>query len=112
MWLGLLFSILTLSMLSYHFFDNEPPEYEGISGALLNLYLKRTAQCLMRADIAKCLPYTLETLIYYTAAEYSRKDDNGRGQWMMTGIIVRAAVNMGYHREPSPRSTISILQAE
>jgi len=62
--------------------------------------------------MAKCLPYTLETLIYYTAVEYSRKDDNGRGQWMMTGIIVRAAVNMGYHREPPQGSSISTLQAE
>jgi len=30
----------------------------------------------------------------------------------MTGVIVRAAINMGYHREPSQSSSISVLQAE
>ena len=31
---------------------------------------------------------------------------------MMTGVIVRAAINMGYHREPSNTSSISVLQGE
>jgi hypothetical protein len=112
MWLGLLFSVLAITMLSYNMLDEEPPEYEGISEALLDLYRLRTAQCLIMGDIAKCLPYTLETLIHYASAEYSRKDDNGRGQWMMASVIVRAAINMGYHREPSQSSSISVLQAE
>ncbi|KAK9326963.1 hypothetical protein V1520DRAFT_91448 [Lipomyces starkeyi] len=110
-WLGLLFSILGIVMLSYHQFD-EPPEYEGISESLFQLYRLRTAQCLIIGDIAKCLPYTLETLRFNATAELNRKDDNSRGLWIMTGVIVRAAINMGYHRDPSPSSSISILQAE
>jgi hypothetical protein len=112
MWLALLFSILAITMLSYSTFGEEPPEYEGISGALLNLYRLRTAQCLMIGDISKCLPYTLETLIQYASAEFARKDDNHRGQWMLASFIVRAAVSMGYHREPSQTSSISVIQAE
>ncbi|KAE8352768.1 hypothetical protein BDV28DRAFT_148725 [Aspergillus coremiiformis] len=108
-WLGLLFSILGITMLSYHQFG-EPPEYDGISESLFQLYRLRTAQCLIQGDIAKCLPYTLETLRFNATAELNRKDDNSRGLWIMTGVIVRAAVNMGYHREPS--SSISVLQAE
>ncbi|KAK9245854.1 hypothetical protein V1506DRAFT_506084 [Lipomyces tetrasporus] len=110
-WLGLLFSILGITMLSYHRFD-EPPEYEGISESLFQLYRLRTAQCLIIGDIAKCLPYTLETLRFNATAELNRKDDNSRGLWIMTGVIVRAAINMGYHRDPSQSSSISILQAE
>ncbi|KAI9730023.1 MAG: hypothetical protein M1818_008292 [Claussenomyces sp. TS43310] len=110
-WLGLLFSILGITMLSYHQFD-EPPEYEGISESLFQLYRLRTAQCLLIGDIAKCLPYTLETLRYNATAELNRKDDNSRGLWIMTGIIVRAAINMGYHRDPSQSLSISTLQAE
>jgi hypothetical protein len=112
MWLGLLFSVLAITMRSYHMLDEEPPEYEGISEALLSLYRLRTAQCLMIGDIAKCLPHTLETLIHYASAEHARKEDNYRGQWMLASFIVRAAVNMGYHREPSQTSSISVLQAE
>jgi hypothetical protein len=39
------------------------------------------------------------------------KDDNRRALWVMTRVIVRAAVNKGYHRDPS-FSSISNSEAE
>jgi hypothetical protein len=72
----------------------------------------RTAQCLLSGDIAKCLPYTLETLRFNATAELNRKDNNRRGLWIMSGVIVRTAINMGYHRDPSQSTGISVLQAE
>jgi hypothetical protein len=59
-----------------------------------------TAQCLQSGDISKCLPYTVETLRFNATAELNRKDDNRRGLWIMTGVVVRAAINMSYHRDP------------
>jgi len=53
MWLGFLFSILSLTMLSYHQFNDSAPEYGGIAKALSDLYRQRTAQCLLIADITK-----------------------------------------------------------
>ncbi|KAK6083227.1 fungal specific transcription factor domain-containing protein [Seiridium cupressi] len=111
MWLGLLFSILGITMLAYHQYG-EPTESEGMAESLFQLYRIRTAQCLLSGDIAKCLPYTVETLRFNATAELNRKDDNRRGLWMMTGVVVRAAINMGYHREPSLSSGISVIQAE
>ncbi|KKK24816.1 hypothetical protein AOCH_000267, partial [Aspergillus ochraceoroseus] len=110
-WLGLLFSILGIVMLSYHQYG-EPPEYEGLSESLFQLYRLRTAHCLLTGDIAKCLPYTLETLRFNATAELNRRDDNSRGLWIMTGVIVRAAINMGYHRDPGQSSSITPVQAE
>ncbi|KXX78343.1 Activator of stress genes 1 [Madurella mycetomatis] len=110
-WLGLLFSILGITMLAFHQYG-EPLEYEGLSESLFHLYRMRTAQCLLSGDIAKCLPYTVETLRLNATAELNRKDDNRRGLWIMTGVIVRAAINMGYHRDPSQCPGISVLQAE
>ncbi|OKL63177.1 hypothetical protein UA08_01376 [Talaromyces atroroseus] len=110
-WLGLLFSILSTVMLSYHQWD-EPPRYYGISESLFQLYRLRTAQCLIIGDIAKCLPYTIETLRFNATAELNRQDDNSRGLWIITGVIVRAAINMGYHRDPSQLSSLSVLQSE
>ena len=98
-------------MLSFHQFK-EPPEYQGISEPLFQLYRQRTAQCLIIGDIAKCLPYTLETLRFNATAEHNRTEDNSRGLWIMTGVLIRVAINMGYHRELSSSSPISILQAE
>ncbi|GAM39498.1 hypothetical protein TCE0_034f11099 [Talaromyces pinophilus] len=110
-WLGLLFSILSINMLAYQQFG-EPPDYEGMSESLVHLYRLRTAQCLIIGDMAKCLPYTIEALRLYATAELNRKDDNSRGLWIMTGVIVRAAINMGYHRDPSQSPSITPLQAE
>lgn len=98
-------------MLSYNQFG-EPPEYEGLSESLFYLYRVRTANCLIIGDIAKCLPYTLETLRLNATAELNRRDDNSRGLWIMTGVLVRAAINMGYHRESSQSTQLSALQAE
>lgn len=98
-------------MLAYHQYG-EPLEYEGTSESLFQLYRMRTAQCLLSGDIAKCLPYTVETLRFNATAELNRKDDNRRGLWIMTGVVVRAAINMGYHREPPQHSGVSVLRAE
>lgn len=98
-------------MLSFHQFE-EPPEYQGISEPLFQLYRLRTAQCLIIGDVAKCLPYTIETLRFNATAELNRMEDNSRGLWIMTGVLIRAAINMGYHRELPSSSPISTLQAE
>lgn len=98
-------------MLAYHQ-HGEPPEYEGISESLFQLYRMRTSQCLLSGDISKCLPYTVEALRFNATAELNRKDDNRRGLWIMTGVLIRTAINMGYHLDPSKSPGISALQAE
>ncbi|OIW30746.1 hypothetical protein CONLIGDRAFT_653517 [Coniochaeta ligniaria NRRL 30616] len=110
-WLGLLFSVLGITMLAYHQYG-EPPEYEGTSETLSQLYRLRTAQCLQSGDISKCLPYTVEAMRLNATAELNRKDDMRRGLWIMTGVLVRTAINMGYHRDPSHSPGISVLKAE
>ncbi|KAL2845926.1 hypothetical protein BJY01DRAFT_213775 [Aspergillus pseudoustus] len=109
-WIGLLFSILGITMLASQF--DESPEYQGISESRFELYRLRTAQSLLMGDLAKCLPYTVETLRFNATAELNRKDDNSRGLWIMAGVIVRVAVNMGYHRDPSHTPGLSALQTE
>ncbi|KAI9697887.1 MAG: hypothetical protein M1820_007674 [Bogoriella megaspora] len=110
-WLGLVFSILGITMLAFHQYG-EPPKYRGLSESLFHLYRMRTAQCLLSGDIVKCLPYTVETLRFNATAELNRKDDNRRGLWIMTRVVVRAAINMGYHRDPANSPNLSVLQAE
>ncbi|KFA73496.1 hypothetical protein S40288_05782 [Stachybotrys chartarum IBT 40288] len=110
-WLGLLFSMLGITMLAYHQYG-EPAEYQGITETLFQLYRMRTAQCLLSGDISKCLPYTVEALRFNATAELNRKDDNRRGLWIMTGVVIHAAINMGFHRDPSQSRGFSVLQAE
>ncbi|KAL4940975.1 hypothetical protein BDV06DRAFT_213049 [Aspergillus oleicola] len=109
MWIGLLFSVLGITMLASQFGGLQ---FEGAPEDQFHLYRLRTAQCLLMGDIAKCLPYTIETLRFNATAELNRKDDNSRGLWIMTGVLVRAAVNMGYHRDPDHTPSLSVLKAE
>ncbi|KAI7789041.1 hypothetical protein LA080_005145 [Diaporthe eres] len=104
-------SVPRITMLAYYK-HGEPPQYEGISESLFQMYRMRTAQCLLSGDISKCLPHTVETLRFNATAELNRKDDNRRGLWIMTGVVVRTAINMGYHLDPSNSPGISALQAE
>lgn len=112
MWLGQLFAMLSLTMMSYTLSDDEPPEYEGISSSLTELYRLRTAQCLVMADVTKCAPYTLETMIFNTMAEWALQRNGATRVWMMVGLIARVAIQMGYHRDPSHYPELSIFQGE
>ena len=98
MWLGLLFSMLDLTMLTYHQFEDEPLEYEGVSESLSHLFRLRSIQCLIMADVTKSAPLTLEALIFHVIAEHSRGGDGETSVWMIVGLTVRAAMQMGYHR--------------
>jgi hypothetical protein len=101
MWLGLLFSILSLTVAAQNRPTEEPVDFEGAPNSPFDLYRLRTAQCLMMADITKCLPYTVETLMYNILAEQVGKKDSSAGVWALSGAIVRVAVQMGYHRSSS-----------
>jgi hypothetical protein len=112
MWLGLLFSMLSLSMLTYHMNQEEPPEYEGISLSLFELYRLRTVQCLIIGDITTCAPYTLEAMVYNIMAEWNQGTENLTKVWTMIGMLVRTALQCGYHRDPSQYPEISVFQGE
>jgi hypothetical protein len=52
-WIGLLYAMITISMMSYKMSKKVPPEYQGTAPAIAELYRVRTAQCLMIADLTK-----------------------------------------------------------
>ncbi|KAJ8610234.1 hypothetical protein MRB53_038637 [Persea americana] len=110
MWLGLLFAVLSVTVLAYSQYGT--PARVDKTAERCELYRLRTAQCLMIGDISKCLPYTLETMLINSTAEISRGTDNTRSLWTMTGLIVRTAISMGYHRDPSDGPLFTRVQAE
>ncbi|KAI1776790.1 fungal-specific transcription factor domain-containing protein [Hypoxylon cercidicola] len=112
MWLGLLYSMLCLAMLSYHKVGDEPPEWKGRSLDLAAEYRLRTVQCLVVADYTKPVEYTVETLLLYLFGEYSSRWDADLSLWIITGIITRIAFRMGYHRDPDWFPSITPFQGE
>lgn len=98
MWIALLFSVLTMVMLSYHLIGDEPPEYEGISERLAEFYKLKTVQCVRLGDITKCAPFTVEALLYNGLAEQVTRSERVTDVWALFGIVLRLAIQMGYHR--------------
>ncbi|KDN68792.1 putative fungal specific transcription factor domain-containing protein [Colletotrichum sublineola] len=112
MWLGLLYSILCLAMLSYHKVGDEPPEWKGKALDLASEYRLRTVQCLVTADYTRPGEYTVETMLLYVFGEYSSRWDADLGIWLIVSLLIRVAFRMGYHRDAKWFPTITPFQAE
>ena len=111
MWLGLLYSILTLAMLSYHKVGDEPPEWKGRTLEMAAEYRLRTVQCLITGDYTKPSEYTVETMLLYVFGEYSSRWDADMSLWLINSLIARLALRMGYHRDGKWFPSISPFQA-
>lgn len=111
MWLGMLYSVLTLAMLSYHKVGDEPPEWRGRTLELASDFRLRTVQCLINADYTRPVEYTVETMILYVFGESSTRWDAELGLWMIVSLITRAAFRMGYHRDAKWFPSITPFQA-
>lgn len=112
MWLGLLYSVLCLAMLSYHKIGDEPSEWRGRTSELAAEYRLRTVQCLMKADYTKPVEYTVEAMLLYVFGEYSSRWDADLGLWMIVSLIIRIAFRMGYHRDAKWFPSLTPFQAE
>ncbi|KAL7814139.1 N-terminal binuclear Zn cluster-containing protein [Trichoderma gracile] len=112
MWLGLLYSVLTLAMLSYHKVGDEPPEWRGRTLELASQYRLRTVQCLIKADYTKPVEYTVEAMLLYVFGEYSSRWDADLGLWLIVSVITRIAFRMGYHRDAKWFPNLTPFQAE
>ncbi len=112
MWLGLLYSVMCLAMLSYHKVGDEPPEWKGHAMELASLFRVRTVQCLVTADYTRPVEHTVETMILYVFGEYSTRWDADLGLWLIGSLITRVAYRMGYHRDAKWFPSITPFQAE
>ncbi|KAI0025516.1 fungal-specific transcription factor domain-containing protein [Xylariomycetidae sp. FL0641] len=112
MWVGMLYGMLCLAMLSYHKVGDEPPEWKGRSLDLAAEYRLRTVQCLVAADYTRPVEYTVETMLLYLFGEYSSRWDADLGLWMIVSITTRIAFRMGYHRDAEWFPSISPFQGE
>ena len=111
MWLGLLYSVLCLAMLSYHKVGDEPSEWKGRTLELASDFRLRTVQCLIKSDYTKPVEYTVETMLLYVFGEYSSRWDADLGLWMIVSLITRTAFRMGYHRDAKSFPSLTPFQA-
>ncbi|KAL1855633.1 hypothetical protein Plec18170_004359 [Paecilomyces lecythidis] len=111
-WVGMLFVMMRLAMLSYHRDGDEPPEFRGKALDMAGTYRNMMAQCLTLADYTKPHPHLIETLILHLHGDYSQTRETETSVWILVGMIARLAMRMGYHRDSKMFPNITPFQGE
>ncbi|KAK2758715.1 hypothetical protein FQN54_003405 [Arachnomyces sp. PD_36] len=111
-WIGMLFAMMRLALLSYYRDGDEPPEFRGKSLDMAGSYRSLMAQCLVLSDYTKPQQYLLETLILHLHADYSQTKETETSVWILAGMIARLAMRMGYHRDSKSFPNITPFQGE
>jgi hypothetical protein len=79
---------------------------------MVEIFREKTVQCLVLSNYTDPKEYTVETLLLYFVLDHFRSSDTQFGAWMVFGLIVRAAMRLGLHREPSNYPHISVFKGE
>lgn len=111
-WIGMLFAIMRLAMLSYAREGDEPPEFRGKCQDMASTFRTQMANCLITADYTKPHAFIIETLVFHLHAEYSSNRDTEASVWVLMGVIVRLAMRMGYHRDSKFFPDVTAFQGE
>ncbi|KAJ3540398.1 hypothetical protein NM208_g5087 [Fusarium decemcellulare] len=109
-WIGLLFSVLSLAA--------NICEFTGIGRGSQNLIppardlSKKTQECLILGKYVQADAYGVEALLVHLGSCYMRVKDSDINLWFLMGTMVRLAISKGYHRDPSKLSGYRISQFE
>lgn len=109
---ALLFAMMTLALQSYYRAGDEPGELTGKVLETSVVYRRLTAQALLVAGVSQPIPEVLEALILHTLAESARARDTPGDILILSTLLVRLAVRMGYNRDSTPHPDITPFQGE
>ncbi|CAG5146173.1 uncharacterized protein ALTATR162_LOCUS1834 [Alternaria atra] len=80
--------------------------------SLVMISREKMIQCLRLGNYLKGAPHTIEALLAFLQTEYVQGEDTQQGCWQLTGVIIRVALKMGYHRDGSQFREMSVYEAE
>ncbi|GFG27810.1 uncharacterized transcriptional regulatory protein C1F7.11c [Aspergillus udagawae] len=107
-WLALLYSIFSLAMK----FLPDAKDDLGMSEALGELYHSKSGQCLERIKLNQTTLQTLQAMIAHGIFGFSHREEWGAGLITHIGSIVRLAMRLGLHRDPSHFSNLTPFEGE
>ncbi|OQD73777.1 hypothetical protein PENDEC_c013G05658 [Penicillium decumbens] len=111
-WIAMLFAMMRLAMLSYYREGDEPPEFRGKAMDMAGSFRNSVAQCLTLADYTKSHPFLIEALVFHLHGDYSQTREADISVWVLSGVIARLAMRMGYHRDSKMFPNITPFQGE
>jgi Fungal specific transcription factor domain len=89
-----------------------PPGHSQKPQQMMQRYRGKACQCLVLGNYTKPSDYVLEALMHYYAIEQYRSEEDHYSISILVGIMVRTAMRMGYHRDPSHYPDVSVLDGE
>ncbi|KAM0544011.1 hypothetical protein ACHAPJ_012036 [Fusarium lateritium] len=93
--------------------QDELPEGMGSPLVVTETFQRRCTDCLLLSKYSTTPgKYTIETVLFNIHGEFVRRRDAHLGVWIITGIAVRLAMRMGYHRDPDKYPRISVFEGE
>ncbi|GME36962.1 hypothetical protein GTA08_BOTSDO09946 [Neofusicoccum parvum] len=105
-WIALIYGILclaTIFALRLPPSGPTPPSPEAVLKQAARFH-NLCASAAVLGDFSRPKPYSLETVMLYAAAEYLSGTGGGGSPtdvWHIFGTVIRIALRMGYHRDPS-----------
>ncbi|KAI9727725.1 MAG: hypothetical protein M1828_005953 [Chrysothrix sp. TS-e1954] len=111
-WVGLLYSIMTISAFLRQQEAEDNSTYAAEMKGTLETYRTLTIHCLIASNYLRPSRHTIEALTLHFAVDQSTNIDMNVGNWMLIGVIIRIALRMGLHRDPSHWVHIRPLEAE
>lgn len=100
-WLGLLFAILGLANAAIVGSPDLSPDNGRDPTDLTGSYRECCVQCLLLSDYTRPGMHTIETLSIYMEGEFLLSKDDSIHCFLLVGNVVRLAMRMGLHRDPS-----------
>ena len=81
--------------------QEELPAGMGNPADVMDLFHRRSTECLVLSKYSSAPgSYTMEGLLLNLQGEFLRQGIAHLGVWMLSGIAIRLAMRMGYHRDP------------
>ncbi|SPQ24271.1 f8a55e37-ee01-4c25-a0df-dd7d585d4d86 [Thermothielavioides terrestris] len=112
LWIALLFALLSTATNLLRLARAGKPDDSTLLHA--RPLQQRTVECLVLGGYATANAYALEALILHTQSRFLSDMDDGSHVhlWFAMGTIIRQAIRMGYHRDPSKMPGISPFDGE
>lgn len=101
-WVGLLFGMLRIAMLDYLREADEPLQWQGKCQDLAINFRNRFTDCMLAADYLQPQEFLIEALCLHHYGEYVSSRDAKSSVWVLSGMITRLAMRMGYHQASQP----------
>ncbi|KAF1810208.1 hypothetical protein P152DRAFT_401661 [Eremomyces bilateralis CBS 781.70] len=113
-WIAMLCGIMSLSATLRYVDEQDTAPADALEKCVadMNQYHGMAAIAMSLGDFSKPTAYTVEALMVYAECEFIRGKANQMRVWLLTGLILRVALRMGYHRDSKHFPNISPFAGE